>query len=250
MRFTPSAFVGSQGITAASYWDADNPASWPGSGNTWYNLGLAGQKGYPATDVNLAVTSSLFKSSPTSGSYYEITSSQALYFSGGGSSYAFDSGAFPVIQTMIYRVDLWDQVASGIRFYGRNDNPNDYWTMIASTGVSASYFAATNNGGTGGYPSNLNATVSGSILAGQFNYIVVQNDWRGGGYGSTVYLTSLDNFTTPYPVNFSPGNGIAFALDYLTFVGWGTGKIKSIAGYNRILNQDELIQYTQIGPYI
>lgn len=248
MRFTPSAFIGSQGITAASYWDADNPASWPGSGNTWYNLGLAGQKGYPATDVNLAVTQSLFKSDATSGSYYEITSSQALYFSGGGSSYAFDTNG--TIQTMIYRVDLWDQVASGIRFYGRNDNPNNYWTMIASTGVSSSYFSATDLGGTAGYPSNLNATISGSILAGQFNYIVIQNNFTGGGYGSTVYLTSLDNFATAYPCNFSPGKGIAYALDYLTFVGWGTGKIKSIAAYNSILNQSQLIQYTQIGPYI
>jgi len=248
MRFTPTAFIGSEGITAASYWDADNPASWPGSGNTWYNLGVAALKGYPANELNLAVTSSLFKGTTTSGSYYEITGSQQLYFSGGGSQFAFDTNGR--VQTVIYRVDLWDQVASGIRFYGRNDGSNLFWSMINSTGPSASYFAATNDGATGGYPSDLNATISGSILAGQFNYIVIQNNFTGGGYGSTVYLTSLDNFATPYPVNFSPGEGLAYGLDYISFMGWGTGKLKSIAAYNKILTQGELIRYTEIGPYI
>jgi hypothetical protein len=88
-------------------------------------------------------------------------------------------------------------------------------------------------------------------MKNEYFYIAIVNSYTGPGYGSTDYFTSLDNFTTQYNVLFSPGSGIAFALDYLDFIITGMGKLKTIGAYvGRALTSQQMRVYAQDGPFV
>jgi hypothetical protein len=230
MRFAPFAFEGPSSYTAQGYWDVNNALSWPGSGSLWYNIG----KNKGLVGSNISISSSWFSSDST-GSFYQITGSQSLTLAAGLTTDIFNGTQ----QTMIYKTKL-DSSLSSTRFYGRNDNPNLYWTAISGT-----FFAGYES------PSYYNSALTASAtMQNQYFYLVVQNNYSGTGYGTTQFLTSLDNFNIPYTANYSTGHGIAYALSAVNFLGYGIGKIQTMASYNSVLSTTQLQNYVLNGPIV
>jgi hypothetical protein len=227
MRFFPFAFTGAI-PTADFYYNVNDYESYITGSTTWYNIGKT-----RGSNTNLSVSSSWYATDST-GSYIAAPAGTDIKFNGGLNNLS-------TVSTYIYEIDLNASV-NGERFLGRDGiTSNRYWC-----GVDSGFFSATES-----FSTYLSTLAVNSTMQNQFFYLAIKNLYTGAGYGTTTYLTSLDNFTAEYSVNFSPGAGVAFAFDYLDFIITGMGKVRTIAGYNgQLLSTTQLQEYPLRGPFV
>lgn len=215
------------------YWDAGNPKSYPGSGNTWYAI----------VGSNNATLANGTSYNSSNGGYFSFLGSSSQYVDLGSNFSSILNSSLPITFETIVYLNLSSNTESIISNNGTTFNDGGFALRKMSTNIINSTFV-TNGSNYIGWSSNVLSS------AGWYHTVSTYN-----GAGSStqsnynLYINSvLSNITTfgggtvssfPSNKNFDlgrTGNGAGLLTNYLT------GNIASVRIYNRALSAAEVSQ--------
>ena len=223
-----SAGVGISTNGLVMYWDAANPYSYSGSGNSWNDLS---GNNYGATLVGSPTNSHL-----NTGSYFTFNGSaqyatvgdNTIDFSG-GYSVSFYANFGSVANNWERILDFGNGAALNNFLVGREGGTNNLW------------FEVHNNGSGKGACRGTSAI--GSNTVDQYTLIVSSNGSSCGIYKNGAYFaTSIASGT-----DFRPNSGVTRSNNFIGESNWAgddffEGKIYDLAIYNRPLDANEIAQ--------
>jgi hypothetical protein len=209
------------------YLDADNTASYSGSGTTWYDLSANGN------DVVMQNSGDI-----------SYTSSGGGYFSTGSTGY-FEKTAGANIPTSAtpYTVSAWVQFPSG--WPGGANNRTIVQIGSAPTYNGVNGFVATTAGyltvGWFNLPSDPGPLVSNSWTPSSpgTNWMNVVSQWDGAT--RNIWYNGVLQATDSVGTYLGNNTDILIGLDYSGFGNYLQGNIGQVLIYDRALSQSELI---------
>ena len=197
------------------YWDAANPRSYSGSGNTWYDLTPNGN--------NLTLTNS-----PTFNSSGYFTTGTTGYFTGAGTS-SIPSGSNSYTMSCFAQLPTWADARGimSIGGYGSNNESN----AIRTGGVNPGYFYnywwyndlyITNN--------------NGNTASSRWFYVTASYDGTTRKFYVNSILVGSDTPSAPNVSSTTIQLAKTWSTEYLY------GLISSAKIYNRALTATEILQ--------